>query len=632
MFSLVVLVLLFPLLGMLFNAFLGRRLRLPAAGIIATIAAGLAFAAACGLLAALLIEPEGSVVSVGRWLAVGPLDARWALRVDSLSTTMMLLVTGVGALIHLYAIGYMRGDPDYSRFFVYLNLFLFAMLLLVSADSFLTLFVGWELVGLCSYLLIGFWFDRGENGTANASAGRKAFVVNRIGDAGFIVAMALIFRTFGSLDFDAVFSQAGDLLAPGEPLVVAITLLLLLGAAGKSAQLPLFIWLPDAMAGPTPVSALIHAATMVTAGIYLMARAHVLFDLAPLTGTVAVWIGGLTALVGATAAAAQSDIKRVLAYSTISQLGFMVVAAGLGAYVAALFHLVSHAFFKGLLFLAAGSAIHGLEHGHGADRPAIDCQDMRLMGGLAGRMPRTFWTFLIGGLALAGLPPLAGFFSKDEILAAAWAGYRPVYLLLTLAAFVTAFYVARQVVLVFAGQPRCPAAAQAEESPAVMTAPLIALAGLAALGGLLNLPGRHSLGHWLAETVGEGAAPAFSPLVALISTAVALLGLALAYRLYRRQPAEPLARFAALYHFLQRGWAIDDLYRATVVRGFSAVSRRLARADDILFYGLDSLLGRTTGRAATFAQRSQTGQLNWNVAGIVLGFAGILLFLVLALN
>jgi NADH-quinone oxidoreductase subunit L len=429
MFHLIPLIILLPLLGLLVNLVNGRRHHEPTAGIIASSAAGLAFVVAISQFIALLRQPEGTVITLATWLRVGEFSVPVAFQVDTLSVTMILVVTGIGTLIHIYAIGYMRGDPGFTRFFVYLNLFLAAMLLLVTADNYLLMFVGWEGVGLCSYLLIGFWFDRGQGGTGNASAGRKAFIVNRIGDFGLLMAMFLIFWHVGTLTFREVFAQAETIFVVGSPVVVAITLLLLLGATGKSSQIPLFIWLPDAMAGPTPVSALIHAATMVTAGIYMIARSHVLFALAPVSQTAVALIGASTALLAATIAIGQFDIKRVLAYSTISQLGFMVAAVGMGAYVAGIFHLITHAFFKALLFLAAGSVIHGLEAASGKEQVASDheppnlppanLQDMRLMGGLRRRMPMTFTVYVVGALALAGLPPLAGFFSKDEILAEA---------------------------------------------------------------------------------------------------------------------------------------------------------------------------------------------------------------------
>ncbi len=371
LFGLVPLVVFLPLAGLVLNLLFGRRLGERFTAWVACAAAGLAFGVSAALAWALTQSPEGAAVHLASWLRVGALDVPWAFRVDTLSVTMMLVVSGVGTLIHIYAAGYMHedvrhnDDPGrYTRFFIYFNLFLASMLVLVSGDSFLTLFVGWEGVGLCSYLLISFWYEKGQDGIGNALAGKKAFVANRIGDAGFLIAIFLIYTKFGSLSFDVVFARAEALGPAIAPLATLITICLLIGATGKSAQIPLFVWLPDAMAGPTPVSALIHAATMVTAGIYMMTRSHALFALAPATQNVVAIVGAATALFAATIAVAQNDIKKVLAYSTISQLGFMVAAVGLGAYVAGMFHLVTHAFFKALLFLSAGSVILGVEAGH----------------------------------------------------------------------------------------------------------------------------------------------------------------------------------------------------------------------------------------------------------------------------
>ena len=384
---------------------------------------------------------------------------------------------------------------------------------------------------MCSFLLIGFWFDKKGEGAQISNAARKAFIANRIGDAGLLLGLFLMATTFGSLDFGTVFGAARATFAVGAPTVTAITLLLFVGVTGKSAQIPLFVWLPDAMAGPTPVSALIHAATMVTAGIYLIVRSHVLFDLAPLTQTVVMATGAATALLAATIAVSQFDIKRVLAYSTISQLGFMVAAVGAGAYAAGMFHLVTHAFFKALLFLAAGSILHSL-----------GTQDSRLMGGLRGRMKTTFAVYVIGALALAGVPPLSGFFSKDEILAAAAEHSLILYLVLALAGFLTAFYITRQIFLIFMGDARSDAAEHAHESRPLMTRPLIALALLALLGGVINLPGAAPLQAWLAHTTGEAEAGTLDLTVAALSTLIALAGIGAAYWLYGRYRApDPLA-------------------------------------------------------------------------------------------
>ncbi|MCA9982121.1 MAG: NADH-quinone oxidoreductase subunit L, partial [Anaerolineales bacterium] len=444
---------------------------------------------------------HAEIVPLWDWFAfIGDFHIPWAMQIDTLSVTMLAVITGVGALIHIYAIGYMHGDEGFARFFAYLNLFIFFMIILVTGNNYLMLFVGWEGVGLCSFLLIGFWFDRKHGvGLANSRAARKAFIANRVGDAAMILAMILTFWVFGTLEFEPVFAHAIEMFEAHEEIMLfgmsfqlgavlsAITALFLIGATGKSAQLPLYIWLPDAMAGPTPVSALIHAATMVTSGIYLIVRSNVLFEIVResnyllfnviSTNDLVALIGASTALWAGLIAFTQWDVKKVLAYSTVSQLGFMIAAVGMGAYVAGMFHLITHALFKALLFMGSGSIIHGMEHGHhhyldhhgghGDDHHGghddFDPQDMRTMGGLRHKMPWTFWTYIVGTLALAGIFPFAGFWSKDEILAhASWnqtalAGewiYPVVYVLLTLAAFCTAFYMGRQIKMVFFGEPR----------------------------------------------------------------------------------------------------------------------------------------------------------------------------------
>ena len=656
LFDLLPLIIAFPIAGLLINLAWGRSLGEKWVGLVASTASGLSFVIALLMLFALRANGYAAhTVRVAEWLRLGSLNVEWAFLVDTLSVTMMLVITGVGTLIHIYAIGYMHedvrvnGDPGrFPRFFVYLNLFLAAMLILVTGNSYLTMFVGWEGVGLCSYLLIGFWYEKGENSVGNARAGRKAFVVNRVGDWAMLLAMFLIFWTFGSLTFSEVFGTVATvrLDTQGQAIVTAITLLLLLGATGKSAQIPLYIWLPDAMAGPTPVSALIHAATMVTAGIYMITRSNALFALAPVSQAVVAYIGAATALFAATMAVAQFDIKKVLAYSTISQLGFMIAAVGLTGYVAGMFHLVTHAFFKALLFLSAGSVIHALEHGHhhlqaaahahggggqgGHDaHPAppgkhggkeattlrgaasaggghdFDPQDMRNMGGLWQRLPITKWVYLAGILALAGIPPLSGFWSKDEILLDAFNHNQVVYWMLTAAAFLTAFYCGRQMLMVFFGKPRTDAARHAGESPPLMTIPLIILALLAVFGGALNLPtigsfqppAAHALGNWLEHTLaappggehaegevvaaegaeGEEAAAAegsLNFLVAGVSTALALAGLGLAYGLYRARPAKSAERdplqglLGPVFTGMQRKWWVDEAYAFVILRPY----------------------------------------------------------------
>jgi len=557
-FGFVPLILVFPILGLLINVTVGRNLDEKRIGLVACGAAALSFGVAVLTLATLLRVPEGGEVMLWEWLRIGTLEIPIALKIDALSTTMILVVTGIGTLIHIYAVGYMHGDPRFARFFVYLNLFLEAMLILVLADNYLLLFVGWELVGLCSYLLIGFWFEN----LKNAEAARKAFVVNRVGDFAFILGVILIFATFGSLRFDEVFPKAEELFRTGAPVVMVITLLLFVGATGKSAQIPLFVWLPDAMAGPTPVSALIHAATMVTAGVYMIARSEALYDLAPITQAIVAWIGAATALFAALIAIAQWDMKKVMAYSTISQLGYMIAAVGLGGYVAGIFHLVTHAFFKALLFLSAGSVMHGCGNEG----------DMRNLGGLRRALPTTFKVFVIGGLGLAGVPIFAGFWSKDEIIAEAFEKNTGVFVLLLVAAGVTAFYVFRQLYLVFGGEQRSHAY-HPHESPRVMTWPLIALAALVILGGLLNAPPFNLLTRFLG-----GEALPFALGIAGASVGLAVLGWLAAWSLYGRHPllagqADPLQSvLGPAYTLLERKFFVDELYSWLFVRPFQRLS------------------------------------------------------------
>lgn len=626
-FHLVPLVVFFPIIGLVLNILLGRRLSEKGVGAIASLASGASFLV--GVLQAISLtgNPEGVTVPFLEWIKIGALEIPWSFRVDTLSVTMMLVVAGVGTLIHIYAIGYMHedvrinGDPGrYPRFFVYLNLFIAAMMVLVSASNYLMLFVGWEGVGLCSYLLIGFWFDKGKDGIGNALAAKKAFVVNRIGDFGFLIAALLLFWTFGSFDFQHIFSLVPQFAEAKPGILLAITLFMLLGVTGKSAQIPLFVWLPDAMAGPTPVSALIHAATMVTAGVYLVARSHPLYGAVPLAQNTVALVGGLTALLAATIAVGQFDIKKVLAYSTISQLGFMVAAVGMGAFTAGMFHLVTHAFFKALLFLSAGSVIQGVEHGlhalehssaqkENAEQPSTDSpehtfdpQDMRNMGGLRQRMSITFWVYLIGAVALAGIPPLAGFWSKDEILAEATQLNPLVYILLTVAAFFTAFYMGRQVLMVFFGKARSEPAAHAQENPPLMTVPLMILGVLSLVGGFLNFPSLDTLSGWLEQTIhpieASGSVLAgFNPLVAIISTLLAVTGIAIAWYLYRvlvsRQPGIPLGKrqddplralLGPVFTGMEHKWWVDEIYHALVVNPYVAASRFLAEVVDGRFW------------------------------------------------
>jgi NADH-quinone oxidoreductase subunit L len=608
-----------PLTGLLLNLLFGRRWSETVVGTVASLASGVAFVVSV-LLTYALAAGHGEAVRVplAQWIHVGNLQLDWTFRVDSLSTTMMLVVSGVGTLIHIYAIGYMREDVRFkhqegrfARFFIFLNLFIAAMMILVSGDSYLMLFVGWEGVGLCSFLLIGFWFEMdtlGRPSWANSDAGNKAFIANRIGDFGFLIAAFLMFWNFGSLQFDDVFLGASSLSAINSPLTVAITLFLLLGVAGKSAQIPLYVWLPDAMAGPTPVSALIHAATMVTAGVYLVARSAPIYTTAPAAQYLVAMTGAITALFAATIAVGQYDIKKVLAYSTVSQLGFMVAAVGMGAYTAGMFHLITHAFFKALLFLSAGSVILGLERGHhhklesevsrlrrrreSSDSHSVfDPGDMRNMGGLRKTMPVTFWLYIIGTLALAGIFPFAGFWSKDEILLDARLHFSAVYWLLTIAAFLTAFYMGRQIWMVFFGESRTEAASHAEESPKVMTVPLMVLAALSVLGGGLNLPfeGFHNLGNWLEHTLGEVESFPLDLTVAGVSTLLALTAIFVSWLLYGRTPLkagqpDPLKRLGLVFTGMENKWFVDEGYFAVIITPFKKLSQFLADVIDWRFW------------------------------------------------
>jgi len=479
MFEYIWLVPLLPLIGFLLIAFNFRRLKGITAGVFASVMVFIPFLVSLILFFALLGGAEAKTVELFSWINVQNLSIPFSFLVDRLSVLMLLIVTGVGFLIHVYSIGYMKEDPGFNRFFSYMNLFVFFMLLLVLGSNYLILFIGWEGVGLSSYLLIGFWFKNQEYN----NAAKKAFIMNRIGDLGFLLALFLLVQQFGTLNFNEIFSQSSAI-PVGDITITAITLLLFAGAIGKSAQIPLFTWLPDAMAGPTPVSALIHAATMVTAGVYMVARSNLLFVLSPATMMVISVVGIATALMAGSIAMLQNDIKKILAYSTVSQLGFMFVALGAGAFAGAMFHLTTHAFFKALLFLAAGSVIHAL-HGE---------QDIRKMGALKGKIPVTYWLFLTGSLAIAGLPPFAGFFSKDMILSGAFHASPILWVLSVVAALMTAFYMFRLLFIVFWGKQSFHEDAKhpVHESPKSMTLPMAVLAILSVIGGWIGIP--HLLG------------------------------------------------------------------------------------------------------------------------------------------
>ncbi len=634
-----------PLLGFVVNGTLSltRPTAKRAVSIVGVGTLVLAFAAAALAVAELArLHPTAPLVfRYWEWIPAGDLQVAFALQLDQLAAVMILVVTGVGALIHVFSVGYMHEDPGYTRYFAYLNLFVFFMLVLVLGASFPVMFVGWEGVGLCSYLLIGFWF----NEQVNADAGKKAFIVNRIGDFGFLVAMFLIFTRFGTLDFETVFARAPAALMPGGAVVTAITLFLFLGCTGKSAQIPLYIWLPDAMQGPTPVSALIHAATMVTAGVYLVARCGVLFALSPLGSAVVAGIGALTALFAATIALKQWDIKRVLAYSTVSQLGYMFVGVGTGAYAAGMFHLVTHAFFKALLFLGSGSVIHAVHHAYHATHTHEDAQDMRNMGGLARYMPWTAALMWIATLAIAGIPPFAGFFSKDEILGAAFAeaavhpAWYAFWAMGIAAALLTAFYMTRLMLYTFHGPNRTGERTREHlhEAPPVMTGPLVVLGVLTVIGGALNIPelfgGNASLEHWLEPVT--SLARRLQPAVelahrtewALVAGAVlvAALGIVGAFRLLKPEALVP-ARLAppetGLGRLLWKKWYVDELYDALIVRPVVWLSREvLWKIVDQRI--VDGLLVNGTAKAARAAgwlgSRLQTGEVGAYVVLFVLG-------------
>jgi NADH-quinone oxidoreductase subunit L len=628
---------LLPLVGFAVLVVAGKRLGDPLAGWVATAAVGASFVAtvvtAFGLHG--LSHHRSFTQLIFTWLPVGGLRVDAAVLVDPLSITMALFVTGVGALIHLYAIGYMRGDSRFPRFFVYLNLFVFSMLTLVMADNFLVMFLGWEGVGLCSYLLISFWFER----ATAASAGKKAFITNRIGDFGFMTAMFLVFARFGSLNFADVFAAANQY-GVAEVTATSACLLFLLGAVGKSAQLPLYVWLPDAMEGPTPVSALIHAATMVTAGVYLMVRLAPLLAFAPAAPTTIAWVGAATALFAATVACAQNDIKRVLAYSTISQLGYMFLAVGSGAYVAGMFHMITHAFFKALLFLGAGSVIHGLH----------DEQDMKRMGALRKLMPITAGTFIVGWLAIAGIPPFAGFWSKDDILSAAWHKAPALWAIGFVTAGLTAYYMTRQVALVFFGEARWGGEGEAahlaaarddhpgehgttpHESPWTMTVPLVVLAALAAVGGAINLPwGRSSLlDRWLIPVLGHySVTHAMSTngklLTAALTAGLCLVALGLGFRVWTRSAQhdelEP--------EVLRRAWFVDPLYAAVIERPGERLANFCAyvidqRIVDGAVNGTGALVRALGGRL----RKLQTGYVRNYALGIAAGSFALLAYVV----
>jgi len=625
MFDYVGLIPLFPAMGFALNLFWGRRMSKGAVGFIACAVIGLSFLVSLLIFAALLKLPPAQrslEKIVYTWILSGEFQATVGFLIDPLSVVMMMVVSGVSFIIHIYSHGYMHEDRDFARYFTYLNLFVFFMLLLVSANNFLLLFVGWEGVGLCSYFLIGFWYEK----KSASDAGKKAFIVNRIGDYGFLLAIFFIFVTFGTIDFLKVFSSAPAKFAVGSDTMTLITLLLFMGATGKSAQLPLYTWLPDAMEGPTPVSALIHAATMVTAGVYMVARCHVLFLLAPTSILVVAVIGVATAIFAASIGLAQNDIKRVLAYSTISQLGYMFLACGVGAFAAGIFHLMTHAFFKALLFLGAGSVMHAL----------AGELDMRKMGALKPHMPRTYWTFLIATLAISGIFPFAGFFSKDEILwKALTQGGFIFWLVGAGAAFMTATYMFRVVFMTFHGTSRVEphAAHHLHESPGMMTVPLIVLAILSTVGGFIGFPiveGWNRFNEFLAPVFSHpGAAESvhhsvgFEVAMMIVSLVIAGLGILFAYQMYIKDPRLPdrlAERYQTPYSLIANKYWVDEIYDFFFVGPLVRFSVFLWNIiDDVFVDGTVNGVGAIARGSSEIFKRIQTGNIQSYALSILVG-------------
>jgi NADH-quinone oxidoreductase subunit L len=620
-----------PLAGFLINGLLRNHLSRTLSGLIGCVTVLAAFVLSL-LIFGQVRQPgfQATVVDFFDFINAGRLNISFAFQVDQLSALFLLIITGVGFLIHWYSTAYMHEEepPQYARYFSYLNLFVFFMLLLVLGANYVILFIGWEGVGLCSYLLIGYWFKNIEYG----NAAKKAFIMNRIGDLGFLIAIFMLVGKFGSVSFADIFPKANNV---PVPFLTGITLLLFVGATGKSAQIPLYTWLPDAMAGPTPVSALIHAATMVTAGIYMIARSNILYTLTPVTQTVVAVIGLSTALLAATIALKQNDIKKVLAYSTISQLGYMFLGLGVGAYTGAVFHVMTHAFFKALLFLGAGSVIHALHNQ----------QDIRGMGGLKKALPITHITFLLACLAIAGIPPFSGFFSKDEILGAAYGRNIIYYVVGVFTAMLTAFYMFRLYTLTFLGKFRGTAEQESHlhESPSAMTIPLIVLAILATVGGFIGIPAAFVPdGHWLAHflaPVFEGStrlqeqAGAMAPegqrgtelLLMGISVAMALAGIGYAVTRYKRQPLE--AEPTGLGKFFANKWYVDEFYDAIIVRPVNGIAKFFSRwIERSVIDGIVNGVGRLVQYGSRQIRLLQSGQVGGYVLLMVVGI--LILFLV----
>jgi len=620
-----------PLIGFLILGLFNKRIPKSLAGILASGIILASFIIAVTIFLGFLNgDNKATTINLFDWINSGTLHISFSFLIDQLSLLMILIITGVGFLIHVYSIGYMHDDEGFNRFFAYLNLFVFSMLLLVLGSNYVIMFIGWEGVGLCSYLLIGFWF---KNQDYNDAA-KKAFIMNRIGDLGFLLGIFLIYSTFGSTNYSDVFESAKGF-ASGDPILVAITLLLFVGAIGKSAQIPLYTWLPDAMAGPTPVSALIHAATMVTAGIYMIARSNILYTLAPITQTVVLFVGLITALLAATIGLFQNDIKKVLAYSTVSQLGYMFVALGVGGYTSAMFHLTTHAFFKALLFLCAGSVIHAMSGE----------QDIRRMGGLRKYLPITFMTFLIGTLAITGVPPFAGFFSKDEILAITIGPYSNlIFIVLSFTSVLTALYMFRVFFLTFYGTFRGTEKQQhhLHESPKSITIPLVILAILSTLGGFLGMPAIMSNTHFIKQYL----APVFdfSTLVsvpehpsdraeyiiigvAIVVLAIIIIGGINKYIKRSNVPPADDAKVPAIRNLIYHKYYIDEFYNAIIVRPINLLGRLFHEFfESELIDGIVNSVGNTVIWSSKKLRYLQSGAIGFYVFAMVAGIVIILLY------
>ncbi|MFC5282430.1 NADH-quinone oxidoreductase subunit L [Pedobacter alpinus] len=628
MIDLVWLIPLFPAVGFLICG-LGRNVFPKAViGTIASLAVVASFAVSLGIFFE-FDATEPVVITLFDWITVGKISIPFAFQIDQLSILMLLIITGIGSLIHIYSTGYMSHDAGFGKFFAYLNLFVFFMLLLVLGSNYVIMFIGWEGVGLCSYLLIGFWYTNG----AYADAAKKAFIMNRIGDLGFLIGVFIIISTFGSVSFTEIFPQAQGMIS-GDATLTLITILLFVGAAGKSAQLPLFTWLPDAMAGPTPVSALIHAATMVTAGIYMIARSNILFSLSPITMSIIAVVGLATAIIAAIIALTQTDIKKVLAYSTVSQLGYMFLGLGVGAYTGAFFHVLTHAFFKALLFLGAGSVIHAMSNE----------QDMRNMGGLKKKLPITFFTMLMGTIAISGLPPFAGFFSKDEILAHVFEHNKILWAIGLFGALLTAFYMFRMMFLTFWGSFRGTEEQKhhLHESPISMTFPLIVLAILSVVGGFIGVPEALHGGHWLAHylaPVFEGSTSRLGELSLSHSTEYILMGISVggvvvaiiyAYIKYVRGAHVPVSDSeprSALAKISYNKFYFDEFYSAIIQKPLDALSGFFFKVIDKS--GIDGLvngLGKGSIEASKGLRLLQTGNVGFYIFAMVICIVAVLLY------